>query len=194
MAKPRQETDAPSPWTSTPDSYLAGMAAIDGADQAVLDAERKWGVGRLRLLVDAAMREKYDRARMRYDEAMRGGTLEDVQREAGNMAKATMAVSRAAEAAGAVPLDPEQVWEIGLKDGTVVVLCRSVEQAHRAVSDGRKGAVYSLDEIAELLSHYREVVRAKLTWPGATVTGARRPTDPLPAIREHDDTLEDLFV
>jgi hypothetical protein len=185
---------APALWTATPDSYLAGMAAIDGADHVALEAERKWGVGRLRLLVDAATREKYDKARMRYGEAMRAGTLDDVQREAGNMLKATQALDRLAGAAGALPLDPVRVWEVGLKDGTVAVLCLSVEDAHRVVSDGRKVAVYSLDEIGHLLSHFREVVAAKIVWPGATVTAVRRPVDPLPAVMQHDDPVEDLFA
>jgi hypothetical protein len=185
---------APALWSATPDSYLAGMAAIDGADHAAVEAERKWGVGRLRLLVDAATREKYDKARMRYGEAMRSGTLDEVQREAGNMLKATQALDRLAEAAGAIPLDPVGAWEVGLKDGTVAVLCRSTEEAHRLVSDGRKGVIYTLDEIGRLIDHYREVVAAKIVWPGATVTAVRRPVDPLPAITQHDDAIEDLFA
>jgi hypothetical protein len=186
--------DAPDLWTATPDSYLAGMAAIDGADHVALDMERKWGVGRLRLLVDAATREKFDKARWRYGEAMRAGSLEDVQREAGNMLKATQALDRLAEAAGALPLDPVRVWEVGLKDGTVAVLCRTMEDTHRVVADGRLGVVYALDEIGKLIDHYREVVAAKIVWPGATVTAVRRPVDPLPAITQHDDTVEDLFA
>jgi hypothetical protein len=193
MKPARRERPAPL-WSATPESYLAGMAAIDGADHAAVEAERKWGVGRLRLLVDAATREKYDKARWRYGEAMRAGTLEDVQREAGNMLKATQALDRLAAAAGAVPLDPTGVWEVGLRDGTVAVLCRSAEEARRAVSDGRKGIVYTLDEIGKLLDHYREVVAAKVVWPGATVTAVRRPVDPLPAIQQHDDSIEDLFA
>lgn len=193
-SKHNLKTTSPAVWTSTPDTYLAGMAAIDGADQAALEAERKWGVGRLRLLVDAATREKYDKARLRYGEACRAGTLDDVQREAANMTKATLALGRVAEAAGALPIDPVVTWEVGLKNGSVAVLCRSDEDACRVVSDGRKGAVYSLDEIGRLLEHYSDVVKAKLIWPGAMVAAVRRPVDPLPAVEQHDDGLEDSFA
>ena len=48
-------------WVSTHGTYLSGQAAIDGADHAAITMENKWGAGRLRLLVDAVMWEKFDK-------------------------------------------------------------------------------------------------------------------------------------
>ena len=43
---------------------LAGQEAIDDVHMVAVDMERKWGRGRLRLLVDADLREKFDRHRV----------------------------------------------------------------------------------------------------------------------------------
>jgi hypothetical protein len=63
------------------------------------------------------------------------------------------------------------------------------------MAQGRKVTVYTLDEIARLLSHYPQIAQAKQTFPGATVTAVRRPEDPLDAISDTlggiDDPLDD---
>ena len=57
------------PWATTPGLYLAGKEALDDADQLAFELDRHWGVGRLRLLVDGPLREKFDRQRYLYAQA-----------------------------------------------------------------------------------------------------------------------------
>ena len=59
-------------------------------------------------------------------------------------------------------------------------------------------AVYTLDEIARLLSTYPDIAKAKLIFPGAEVTKVSTSIyDPLDAIRDGaslNDPLEDVGI
>ena len=60
------------------------------------------------------------------------------------------------------------------------------------MAEGRKLAVYTLEEIQRLLSAYSETVTAKLVFPSATVTAMRRSVeDPLKAIHDTKEPLHD---
>jgi hypothetical protein len=181
-------------WDSSYGTYLTGQAAIDGADAVAIDLEQYWGAGRLRLLVDVELREKFDRQRFKLQTAIQNGKLQEVITEARRMTVAWWALDRAAKAAGALPLAPV-VWETALADGTVVALVRSREEAHAVVTSGRKVVVYDLEEIARMLQNYHEVTAVKVTFPGATVTQIRQSIgDPLDGIRDgvrREDTLDD---
>jgi hypothetical protein len=183
-------------WASTYGTKLAGQAAVDGADHAAIEMENKWGAGRLRLLVDVVLREKFDRQRFKFNAAVWHGDLPELQREAQRMVNAWIALDRAAEAAGAFKL-PAGVWEVTLEDGTVAVLSRyrGAVRTRERDPDGRQVVHYSLDEIGTMLSHYREVTQAKEVWPGATVEAIRRTIDdPLDGFRDGrnlDDPITD---
>ena len=200
MAKIKQDTrplGSPQSWAQqTPGTLIAGHAAIDGADHAAIAMEQKWGVGRLRLLVSTELREKFDRQRYLFNQAVWYGDLEAVSRESSRMAAAWRALDGAAEAAGASCLSPE-VWEVVLEDGTVAAIVRTPEDAHAVTAQGRKLVVYTLDEIGRLLSHYPAIAQAKQTFPGATVEAVRRPSDPLDSLRDTagglDDPIEDIL-
>ena len=86
-------------WNSSYGTYLSGQAAIDGADATAIEMERRWGAGRLRLLVDTPLREKFDRQDFLYRQAIHHGDLQEVQRQASRMTAAWQALGRAAEAA-----------------------------------------------------------------------------------------------
>jgi hypothetical protein len=199
MGKLKQDTrplGAPNSWARTPGEYIAAQAHIAGVDHVAVEMERKWGVGRLRLLVSTELREKFDRQGYLLNQAIWHGDVEAVRAQSARMASAWQALDKAAEAAGAVPLCP-LVWEVVLEDGTVAAIVRTPEEARAVASDGRKLAVYSLEEIGRLLSNYRAVVDAKLTFPGTTVTAVRRPSNPLDNIRDTlgglDDPLDDIL-
>ena len=157
--------------------------------------EQKWGVGRLRLLVDPELREKFDRQRYLLNQAIWHGDLEAVRREASRMTAAWMALDRAAEALGAPMLDPLVWWEVRLVNGTVAAIVKSLDDAKAVIAVDRRMVVYTLEEIGRILSHHTAVTEAKLTFPGATVEAVRRPTDPLDDIRDTlgglDDPLND---
>ena len=88
------------------------------------------------------------------------------------------------------------IWEVPLRDGTVVALIRDQADARDVSRDGRQVVVYTLEEIGLMLENYRTVVDTKLTFPGATVTAIRRQSieDPLQGIPDGislEDTLND---
>jgi hypothetical protein len=199
MSKVKQDTrplGSPKSWASSYGTHLAGQAAIDGADHAAITMEQKWGAGRLRLLVDTAMREKFDKQRFKLNAAIWHGDLASVQQEAQRMINAWMALDRAAEAAGASQNGPEH-WEVALADGTVAVILKTpgAMATFTGDPDGRQVVFYSLDEIGVMLSNYREVVQVKEVFPGAKVEAIRRIiNDPLDGFRDGrrlEDTLDD---
>jgi hypothetical protein len=178
-------------WATSPGAYITAQAYIDGADQVAVEMESKWGVGRLRLLVTAELTEKFDRQRYLYNQAIWHGDLEAVRREAARMATAWRALDKAAATAGKNPI-ARQVWEVPLADGTVAALVPDNAHAAQVAGEGRKIAVYTLEEIGRLLSDYRATVQAKLTFPGATITAVRTPHgDPLDAFADSHLSLDD---
>ncbi len=181
----------PKSWARSPGTHISGRAYIDGADETATEMEAKWGCDRLRLLVGPELREKFDRQRYLFNQAVWHGELEDVRREAGRMVNAWQALDRAAVASGALPLSP-LVWETPLEDGTVAAIVQDDSHAHAVVAEGRAVVVYTLEEIGRLLSNYPAIAKAKTLWPGATVTAIRRSVDdPLKAIHDTDEPLDD---
>ena len=190
MAKPKvifgdaELTATPSrSWANNPAQWMAGRAAIDEADALAHRLEQEWGAGRLRLLVGVELREKFDRQRYLFNQAIWHGTLDDVRREAGRMVKAWHAVEAAASAQGD-RLAPV-VWEVaGEKSGKVFAIVRDGADARAVQADGRQVAVYTLDEIARLLEGFPAIAVAKAEFPGAAVVAVRAPSDPLDGLAD----------
>jgi hypothetical protein len=177
-------------WARTNGTYLAGRAYIDGADQTAAEMENKWGADRLRLIVSPELREKFDRQRYLFNQAIWWGELEDVRREAGRMVNAWLALDRAAESAGASKLSP-QVWEVPLADGSVAAIVPDDSHAALVNAEGRQVAVYTLEEIGRLLSAHPHIAKTKKVFPGATVIAVRRSVeDPLNAVRDTAEPLD----
>lgn len=178
-------------WARTNGTYIAGRAYIDGADETAAEMEAKWGADRLRLLVSSELREKFDRQRYLFNQAIWHGDLEAVRREAGRMVRGYEVLDRAAVAAGKQPLAPE-VWEIPLDDGSVAAIVPDSTHAKFVNAEGRKLVVYTLEEIGRLLSNYPELAQTKAVFPGATITKISRSIDdPLQAIADTFDKLDD---
>ena len=179
------------PWMQTPGMYIAGRAHLDEADALEVDMELKWGRDRLRLLVSTELREKFDRQRYLTAQARWLGQLEDVRREAKRMAAAWRALDRAAEEAGAKVLDPA-VWEVALENGTVATIVRDPQMANRVLAEGRRVNVYTLEEIAHMISAFPEVAKAKEVFPGAEVVRTKTRVDN-PLDEKTGDSLEGIF-
>lgn len=179
LAKPRAYT--PAQWGQRgPHVYLEAKAHLDGVDALAAEMERKWGVDRLRLLVDAEMRERFDRQRVKLNHAIWHGDLADLQRECPRMCNAWRALDAAATAAGAEPLSVA-LWEVALSDGTVITLVRDTVDAYALARepDGRRRQVWTLAEVARCIEAFPAVVKAKQTFPGAAVVASRPITDPV---------------
>jgi len=181
----------PRSWARSNGTYIAGRAYLDEADQTAAEMEAKWGADRLRLLVTAELREKFDRQRYLLNQAIWHGELEAVRREGMRMVKAWLALDAAAVAAGKQKLDA-MVWEIGLEDGSVAAIVPNYDHAKHVVAEGRLLRVFTLEEIGRLLSAYPEIAKAKVVFPGATVTAVKRDIDdPLNAIHDTQNDLND---
>jgi hypothetical protein len=178
-------------WARSNGTYLTGRAYIDGADETAAQMEGKWGADRLRLLVSPELREKFDRQRYLFNQAIWHGGLEDVRRESSRMVKAWTALDRAAESAGREKLSP-QVWEVALSDGSVAAIVPDTGHAKSVNAEGRRLAVYTMEEIGRLLVAYPDIAKAKMVFPGAEVFEVRRPIeDPMAAIWDTKEKLDD---
>jgi len=100
-------------WDNLHGTYITGRSYIDGAEALAIEMEKKWGADRLRLLVSQELREKFDRQRYLFRQAIEFGPLENVRRESERMRTAYYTLDGAAKAGGASPIDAE-VMEIAL--------------------------------------------------------------------------------
>lgn len=157
------------PWQQTAGMYLAGQEWIDEVDLVQIEIERKWGRDRLRLLVPPELREKFDRQRYLFKQAMWEGQLEDVKREAQRMITALRACDKKAEELGKQKLSAS-VWEVVLDDGRVAAIVREPELMQQVIAEGRHVIVYDLQELGKMLTFYSHVMDVKAEFPGATVT------------------------
>jgi hypothetical protein len=160
---------------------MAIQGLVQSVDLLTDSLERKWGVGRLRLLVDDALRERFDRQWRKWQAAYAAQDLQAVRAHSEAMRRAWTALDQAATAAGHMPLVPE-VWETRMPDGTVLAIVRgpaeqhALAQAERQQGDGRAREVWSLDEIGRIVCawdgrNWVDAVRAE--FHGATVEALR---------------------
>ena len=165
---------------------LVIKAILDGVDALAREMERKWGIGRLRLLVDDALRIKFDAQKSKLDAAIAAGQEIYIRAQAEGMRRAWLALERAATEDGARALAPE-VWECLLPaSGEVVSIVRTEAEAHHVARDGE---VWTLAEVAVLIERLGEQVRqVKRRFPGAAVIDVRD-RDPPPIDWEKGDDL-----
>jgi hypothetical protein len=179
-------------WQKSHGKYLAGQAEIDEVDLLAIEAAKRWGTGRLRLLVNTEWRLKFDRQSFLFNQAMWHGTLEDVILESRKMCAAWRKLTALAEDAGAAPLNPK-VWEVDLPDGTVAVIVRDDEAAEAVDRLGRKVQLYTLGELANLIHGFPSLVKAKQVFLGATVEAVRRKIgNPLDGIADTTLPLDEV--
>jgi hypothetical protein len=126
-------------------------ALVEHVDQVALAMERKWGIDRLRLLVPAELRAKFDAQKDRLDVAIASNNEDLIRIHAEGMQRAWEALDRAASEVGHGPLVPE-VWECKLLEtGEIVSLVRTEAEAHLVVQARR---VFTVAQIATLIARY----------------------------------------
>ena len=159
---------------------LVTKAILDGLDETARQMEQKWGVGRLRLLVDDALRAKFDAQKAKLDAAIATGQEIYVRAQAAGMRRAWQVLDRTATEAGAQPLAPE-VWECVLpSSGEVVSIVRTEAEAHHVA---REGEVWTLAEVGVLIERMGDEVRkVRRTFPGSAVVDVRPREPPPPPI------------
>jgi hypothetical protein len=196
--KPEKHSDIKYPeipsWQRSAGTYIAGCAETDEVTLIASEMEKKWGVDRLRLLVDKDLRVKFDRQRYKFNRAIWYGELSDVITESKRMVAAWKALDRAALAAGSLEAAPE-VWEVALENGRLVAILRDWRDAaifERQRQD-RSTMVYTLEEVARLIHAFPEVVRAKEMFRGGEVTRTKGPErDPLHAMDSYSPIDDEI--
>lgn len=155
---------------ATPEYRIRAM--LESLDERAHAMERKWGVGRLRLLVSELLRIKFDAQKERLDEAIRSGQERYIALQVDGMKRAWTALDKAADDASEKPLSPT-VWECVLPStGEIVSLVRTEVESHHVARECR---VFTVAEIARLIEAARNgVLEVKRVFPGATITGIRR--------------------
>lgn len=150
-------------------SHLAIQSILDGVDHVAAEHERKWGVGRCRLLVDDLLRARFDRQAGLLEAAILSGLEADIRLQGEAMKRAYGALDKAATLAGAQPL-AATVWECVLPaTGEVVGIVRS--EADLAACE--RQTAFTLDEVARLLGGLPNAVAViKAAWPKARVERA----------------------
>ena len=174
-----QTTERPKWQARSPADIDAIGAAIVGLDRDARALEVEWGVGRLVVLVDDLLRERFLRQARRLDELIASdASARDVLPHVEAMRRGWRALEAAARAAGHRPQGPD-VWEVKLADGSVAALVRTAADAGQVAAAGRAVSVYTLDEIGVLLSRWPALATAKQAFPGAAVTAIRPRLPPI---------------
>lgn len=177
-------------WMRSNAQYISGRSHLDEFDLVAREIEAYWGCDRLRLLLSVEHRERFDRRRYELNRAIWEGDLEDVRREVALSIKAWRACHEMAKAAGHRRMQPD-VWEMAMPDGSVLVLCRNMEDMQLVRPDGRKMAVWSLEEVCNMIANNEVWASAvKIECPGAKVTRIRQASDPLSGL-DADRKLDD---
>lgn len=164
-------------WQADQGTYLTGQEAVDSLDLTALECERKFGAGRLRLLVDEDLRTRFDRQRKLTDTAITSGELADVLRETKRMIAAWRTLDRIASENPANFLPPT-IWECVASDGSVIQIVKESNQAGlqaaENVQQGRMVRVFTLEEVGRILDKIPALYACKDYWPGSTVTAIRQ--------------------
>jgi hypothetical protein len=152
------------------------QSLTDGLDAIVGQLDQKWGIGRLRLLVDDQLRARFDEQHRLLSYALASGDEEAITTHTMAMKRGWLALDQAATAAGAEPLHP-LVWECTLPEsGEVVAIVRTEAEAQHVCRDVE---VYTLAEVGQLIEKLGKGVRQiKDLYPGAAVAVIRDQPEP----------------
>ena len=140
-------------------------ATLDGVTRAM---ERKWGTGRLALLVSDTTRASAQRGWSAWRNAATANDPNRVIDVAGKLRAAWAFMDREAEAAGHKPLNPV-VWEARMPDGRVLAVVQTLPEAHQVAQDGRGKIVWTMDELARVIGSLDILGGIKRAFPGAEV-------------------------
>ena len=152
--------------------------AVEALDEVASQCERRWGVGRLPRLVPVDLAEKFHRQVEKLNAAITdeatGGSVANVEFEAGRMVNAWRALDAHAEAVGADHASGRCMGS-RMGDGRSLVICEDLEAAGvwRRQNDGVAAALWTLDEVVAVLEGFDLVNRTKHLFEGAVVEDVR---------------------
>ena len=173
-----------SKWQKSYGMFITGQSFIDQVTLIADEMECKWGVGRLRMAVGPELRDKFDRQRYLFNQAITFGELEDVRVQSERMAKAWKVLDKAADALGAVPKSPD-VWDVISDHGNVYAIARNNDEAKAYAALKGTARVYSIEEICKVLDAQSLVNVAKEHFQEAEIVDYQ--------VRAVGDVLDDVF-
>jgi len=157
-----------------PAELSLAQAILDGVDAAVSTAERTWGVGRLRLLVDDDLRARWDRQWLAWCRACEAYDLAAIRSQGAAVRRAISALEAEAIAGGHRPLRPD-VWEVGY-EGRAIAVCRTSPEAGVVARERRDLEVWTVEELVRVALSGRSALSAvKQVFPGSEVLALRSP-------------------
>ena len=122
---------------------------LESAEAAKRSMNRKWGVGRLRLLVSDLLRVKFDNQAHLLDCAIRSGDVDLIAQRADGMIKGWQYLDKSATEQGHKPL-PVEIWECVVPTtGEVVAIVRHDDERQFVITKDQ--LTYSLDDIGKLI-------------------------------------------
>jgi len=171
-------------WQKTYGMFITGQSMVDEVTLLADKMESKWGAGQLRLIVGAELRDKFDRQRYLFNQAITIGELEDVRIQSKRMINAWNALDRAATETGLTPQLPE-VWDHISEEGNVYAFVRHRDHAKVYYKAERKVRLFTLEEVCRILDAQSPVGEAKELFPGAEVVEVQK--------RSVGDVLDDIW-
>ena len=188
---PRERRFDAAPWQATYGMFITGQAWVDELTLCVEGMERKWGAGRLRLMVGPELREKFDRQRYLTNQAVWHGGLEDVKAQCRRMINGWKALDKVASDTGLERCATE-AWEVAGASGLVHVIVRTIDDAKDYKMGRQNACVYTLAEVAVILDALSPVEALKSAFPDAEVVQLRRDVgDALDDVHDTQGDLED---
>ena len=156
-------------------AYGAVQNALIEHDNVASHYERKWGIDRLALLVDAELRERFWLQADKLNKAVRDNNAAQVEHEVQVSCRAYKKLDEVATASGAEPLSHE-VWEAPLPSGGVLAVVRTDQEVSAVKNDVPERKVYSVEMVARVIDGWEsEKVAAVLdAFPGAVIKEAKR--------------------
>lgn len=140
---------------------------IDCVDQRARMMNDRWGHGRLPSLVSIEWAEKFRRARRKFQHAVYDSDIDEVSKHGDAMMRGLVKLDELAVAEHGEPRPVDQ-WEFEGPSG-LVILVKDIRDVGRAQTNGRAAAIWSLDEIANVITAHPILDAAKHAFPGATI-------------------------
>ena len=154
----------------------------DAAEAARLEAESRWGCGRLELLADPVLLARFRRQQATWRLALAdawdadplsGEALTLVEAKTASMIRAWGVLGDAAAEAGHREIAP-WVWEVRLGDGSVAAFVQTNAEAGKVIADGRYLKVFTLAEVGALIDAMPSAfLQPADLIPGRTLTPTR---------------------
>ncbi len=177
MSKPRPYDRLLNHGLSPEQAAIA--AALQPLDKVSSETEARWGIGVLERLVSPETAAKFASARVKLDNAIDAGDLEEVTKRASVMIRGWKAVEEEALANKSPKQnrpDLERSWFVEGDDGARYCFVHHEADTTLALKAYPDHIVWSMNEVVRILqSHELALVsKTKEIFPGAVVTRAER--------------------